>query len=283
MHHNISTICIVTKASHADAAALGQKLLGWFAARDVEVIICENGTPEWVHTRDDVKCDLVIVLGGDGTLLSVARQLVGREIPLVGINMGKVGFLADIPSDAWEERLQAILDGEVEFRRRLALSCTVTRGDETVFSGVAANDFVINRGALARITTLDLAINGTSMGEIRADGIIVASPSGSTGYAISAGGPLVHPDMDAYSVTPVCAFLRSFYPMVLPGEHVFTATVRTHDADLFLTQDGQEGVLLHPDDIVSISKAKGGLLYAEFDDNSYYKKLITRGFIRENC
>ncbi|MFA9395943.1 MAG: NAD(+)/NADH kinase [Halodesulfovibrio sp.] len=283
MHHKISNICIVTKASHEEAASLGQKLLEWFAARNVQGVICENGTSEWLYTREAVQCDLVLVLGGDGTLLSVARHLAGRDIPLVGINMGKVGFLAEIPSDAWEERLQAILDGKVNFRRRLALSCTVTRGDEIVFSGVAANDFVINRGALARITRLELSVNGNPMGEIRADGIIIASPSGSTGYAISAGGPLVHPDMDAYSVTPVCAFLRSLYPMVLPGEHIFTAAVRTHDADLFLTQDGQEGILLQSNDVVSISKAQGGLLYAEFDDNSYYEKLLKRGFIRENC
>lgn len=283
MHHKISTICIVTKASYGDAATLGQKLLDWFAARDIQGVICENGTPEWSHVREAAKCDLVIVLGGDGTLLSVARRLVGCEVPLVGINMGKVGFLAEIPSDAWEERLQAIIDGEVQFRRRLALSCTVTRGDEIVFSGVAANDFVINRGALARVVRLELSVNGSPMGIVRADGVIIASPSGSTGYAISAGGPLVHPDMDAYSVTPVCAFLRSLYPMVLPGAHVFSAAVRSHDADLFLTQDGQEGILLESDDVVSISKAEGGLLYAEFDDNSYYDKLLKRGFIRENC
>ncbi|MEZ0574560.1 NAD(+)/NADH kinase [Halodesulfovibrio aestuarii] len=283
MHHKISNICIVTKASHTAAAALGQELLEWFAARNVRGVICENSTPEWGYIREAVQCDLVLVLGGDGTLLSVARHLIGREIPLVGVNMGKVGFLAEIPSDAWEERLQAILDGEVEFRRRLALSCTVTRGDEIVFSGVAANDFVINRGALARVVSLDLSVNRNSMGEIRADGFIIASPSGSTGYAISAGGPLVHPDMDAYSVTPICAFLRSFYPMVLPGEHVFTAAVCTHDTELFLTQDGQEAVLLQTDDVVSITKAQGGLLYAEFDDNSYYNKLLKRGFIRENC
>ncbi|OBQ52644.1 NAD(+)/NADH kinase [Halodesulfovibrio spirochaetisodalis] len=283
MHHKISTICIVTKASHEEAAALGKKLLGWFAARNVQGIICENGTEQWADTRKSIQCDLVLVLGGDGTLLSVARHLVGREVPLVGINMGKVGFLAEIPSDAWEERLQAVLDGNIQFRRRLALACTVTRGDEIVCSGVAANDFVLNRGALARVVRLDLSVNGSPMGEVRADGIIVATPSGSTGYAISAGGPLVHPDMDAYSVTPVCAFLRSLYPMVLPGEHIFSAAVRSADADLFLTQDGQEGVLLQTDDVVSISKAQGGLLYAEFDDNSYYNKLLTRGFIRENC
>ena len=262
---------------------LGQELHRWFDKQGVVGQICENGTTGWVSAAEGLKCDLVVVLGGDGTLVSVARDLVGSDIPLVGINMGRVGFLAEISSMAWQERLTAILQGDVAFKRRLALSCIVKRDNEIVFEGVAANDFVINRGALARVIKLDIDVNGNPMGHVRADGMIFASPSGSTGYAISAGGPLVHPDMDAYSITPVCPFLRSFYPMVVPGEHVMTATVTTYGAELFLTMDGQEGVLLQSGDTIAISKAEGGLLYAEFDDNSYYTKLLTRGFIRENC
>ena len=283
MHQKISNVCIVTKAAYAEATELGQRLLDWLVQRDVHGVVYENGSTDWLNESKADSCDLVVVLGGDGTLLSVARHLVGREIPVVGINMGKVGFLAEIPKDAWEEHVQALLDGKVALKRRLALSCTVERNGETVFRGVAANDFVISRGALARVVHLDLEVNGEPMGMVRSDGIIIASPAGSTGYAISAGGPLVHPDMDAYSVTPICPFLRSMYPMVLPGEHSFVAIVRSHDADLFITQDGQEGILLKDGDKISISKAKDGLLYAEFVENSYYSKLLSKGFIGEKC
>ncbi len=281
MSPTIQYVYLVTKAEHTAALELAAAIREWLVARGVAADVFENGKAPWQRADLSRPGGLVLVLGGDGTMLSVARRLVGTDVPVLGVNMGRVGFLTEVTVDSWQEQLARMLDGHVTLTRRIALRCTVERGGHQVYSGVAVNDLVVHRGALARVIKLDLFVQGERLGALRADGLIVSSPTGSTGYAVSANGPLVHPDLDAYSVTPICPFLNALKPFVLCGDMELGITILDTDTDLFLTQDGQDGVVLKSGDRISITRAKQGLLYAELGCASYFTRLRTRGFYKD--
>lgn len=281
MSRTIHHVYLVTKAGHAAALELAATMQPWFEQRGVRATVFENGTLPWQREQLVREGGLVLVLGGDGTMLSVARRLVDSDVPVLGVNLGRVGFLTEVSRDAWQEQLERLLDGNATYTRRLALSCRVQRGDHTIYSGVAVNDVVVHRGALARVIRLEMFVQGERLGSLRADGLIVSSPTGSTGYAVSANGPLVHPDLDAYSVTPICPFLNSLKPFVLCGGMELGIVIQDTDTDLYLTQDGQDGVVLKSGDTVTVCRAKQGLLYAELGCASYFTRLRTRGFYKD--
>lgn len=281
MSRTIQNVFIVTKADHAAALELAETIKSWFLDQDLVAEVYENGRLKWQKVELPKAGGLVLVLGGDGTMLSVARRLIGTDVPVLGVNLGRVGFLTEVSVDLWREQLPRLLDGSVKYNRRFALSCSVERGGHRIYSGVAVNDIVVHRGALARIIKLELFVQGERLGSLRADGLIVSSPTGSTGYAVSANGPLVHPDLDAYSVTPICPFLNALKPFVLCGDMELAVVIQDTDTDLYLTQDGQDGVVLKSGDRVSITRARQGLLFAELGCASYFSRLRTRGFYKD--
>ncbi len=281
MNRTIQSVCIVTKAGHLEAMALADTMKAWFELRGCWCDVFENGKPGWRSAILARGNGAVLVLGGDGTLLSVARRLVNTNVPVLGVNMGRVGFLTEVAMDSWESQLERLLDGRARLVRRLALSCMVERQGYTVFSGVAVNDLVVHRGALARVIRLDLSVDDEPLGGLRADGLIVSTPVGATGYAVSASGPLLHPDLDAYSVTPICPFMNALRPFVLSGHMVLTVHVGDTDTDLYLTQDGQEGVVLKAGDKITVSRAAQGTLFADLGSASYFTRLRTRGFYKD--
>lgn len=280
MKRTISSVYIVTKAGQAAALELAGNMQAWFRGQGVAADVFENGSAAWKQLAFAQE-GIVLVLGGDGTMLSVARRLVGTGVPVLGVNLGRVGFLAEVSSDRWQEELIRLLDGRAGFARRVALACTVEREGALLHSGVAVNDVVVHRGALARVVRLELAVQGERLGDLRADGLIVSSPTGSTGYAVSANGPLLHPDLDAFSVTPICPFMNALKPFVLRGDMEFSLLVHDTDADLHLTQDGQEGVALRCGDRIRVTSAPGGLVFAELGCASYFSRLRTRGFYKD--
>lgn len=277
------SVLIVTKKGRADAHSLGQQISQWFTAIGVSCRI--EQAPVSLLPRDELIAgiDLTIVLGGDGTILGVARKLIGSAIPIFAINMGTVGFLTGAPATAWQEALQSIMAGNVQISPRLALAFSVRRHGELVASGGAINDLVIHRGSLARVISLGIAVDGQHLTAMRADGLIISSPTGATGYAVSAHGPLLHPALEVYSVTSICPFLCNCPPMVLPASSVCSVRVRKSTDEVYLTVDGQEPFALHMDDIITVQGMPSAFHLGTLEGSSYIDKLHTCGFVHETC
>lgn len=225
---------------------------------------------------------MILTLGGDGTLLAVARAVLELGIPILGLNLGKVGFLTELSPTDWRESLTAILRGEYDMSLRLVISFNVLRRGQEYYRGYAINDLVISCGSLARMIRLDMWYGSDHLGTVRADGMIVATPTGSSGYSISAGGPLIYPELNVFALTPICPFLHAFRPMVLPFENDLRVLVRDADVDVHLTQDGQTGVLLAPGDNIFASRAEKPLNLIRPLHSHYAHKLKSKGFVRES-
>ena len=241
-------ILLVYKARHEKAAALAQEAAQWLRqnGHDVAGVICAGtDTPAYATTP----LDFVVVFGGDGTMLGVARRLVGRNVPVLGINFGRIGFLTDAQPEQWREKLEESLTGMEPVRSCMALQWTLTRKGEQIASGCAVNDVVLSRGSLSRLVLFDVYIAGERLGSLRGDGMIIATPVGSSGYSVSAGGSLLHPSMEAVAITPICPFLNTISPMVFPGDTECRFQILQGSTDCYLNVAGQEGQQLELGDI----------------------------------
>lgn len=261
--------------------ALAHNMQQWLEAHNCQATILPSGTEQPAY--ESLRAQLVIVLGGDGTLLGVARHFVDSPVPLIGVNFGKVGFLADVDASQWEAALSAFLAGKTCLLKRMALRWKVLRAGEMCHQGVAINDVVINRGSLSRIIYLEVSTDQSPIGRVRADGLIIASPMGASGYAVSAGGPLVYPSIDAFTVTPICPFLCNFPPLVLPYPLQIRAVVLSDYTETHLTIDGQEGLPLLHGDTVCVEGVPEGIHFARLTAESYFARLKARGFIEEHA
>lgn len=172
------------------------------------------------------RCDVVVVVGGDGTMLGMARDLAPHDVPLIGVNQGRLGFITDVPVGSAGESLARMLAGEFEEERRAVLQGQVERDGETIFEAIAVNDVVISRGATAGMVELRIDIDGHFMASQRSDGLIVASPTGSTAYALSAGGPIVHPSIDGWVLAPIAPHTLSNRPIVVPQTSTISVEIR---------------------------------------------------------
>jgi len=224
--------------------------------------------------------DLFLVFGGDGTMVSVARQSLGMDIPVAGINFGQVGFLAELSEDTWQEALDATLSAGFMVQRRMALRYALYRGHECIRQGEVVNDVVVTRGKVARLVNLQLSVNGLSFVTLRSDGLILSTPTGASGYAGSAGGPLVLPTLNAYVVAAICPYLSSFPPLVLNYETRLSVTVGEMVPDLYLTLDGQEAHVLSGGDRLEVSGVPDRILLADFGRKDYFFRLIQAGFVQ---
>ncbi|NLW81027.1 MAG: NAD(+)/NADH kinase [Desulfovibrionales bacterium] len=278
----ISNIVLAYNDGNKLAGNMAGQIREWLIVEGRSVRIVES-TKEKVHcvsTWEDV--DMILTLGGDGTLLSIARAVLDLDIPILGLNLGKVGFLTELSPTDWRESLTSILRGEYDMSLRLVISFSVIRRGQEHFRGYAVNDLVISCGSLARMIRLDMWYGNDHLGTVRADGMIVATPTGSSGYSISAGGPLVYPELDVFALTPICPFLHAFRPMILPFENDLRVLVREAVSDVYLTQDGQTGVVLVPGDNVFASRAEKRLHLIRPVHSQYAHKLKSKGFIRES-
>lgn len=270
---------VVAKPRQREAARLAEDIARRLLEHRCAVDIVTAG--EGDAYRRFFPVDLVIVLGGDGTMLEVARRFVGTPVPLVGVNFGKVGFLAELPIVEWESGLEIFLAGKAVLLRRMALRWRVLRQGGEAASGFAVNDVVISRGALSRVITLDISVDDQKMCRVRADGLIISSPLGASGYAVSAGGPLIYPDMDVLTVTPICPFLCNFPPVVLPHPMTVRASVQPGAMETYLTIDGQQGVTLESGDGIEVRGVPDGVRFARLRPHDYFQRLRTRGFVQE--
>lgn len=201
------------------------------------------------------QCDLAITIGGDGTLLNTARNMVDSEVPILGINLGRLGFLVDISPDEMAARMKEILQGEYEEEHRILLSCTIEHQDGTVSKSDAFNDVVIHKWEVARMIETETYINGRFLNYMRSDGLIVSTPTGSTAYALSGGGPILEPSMDAMILVPICPHTMSYRPIVLEGDsEVEINVISQPHSHAQVTCDGQINLGVVSGDVVKIRK-----------------------------
>ena len=238
-------------------------LVKFLRSRDVEIVpdeFCarmmrEAGLGAATSAKPPVGCDLAIAIGGDGTMLRAARLLADYNVPLLGINRGRLGFLADIPADAVESHLAQILDGQYVEDERFQLHCQVDRGGKTVLESSAFNDVIIQKWNIAKLVELQTFVNGTLLHSQRGDGMIISSPTGSTAYALSGGGPILHPSLDALVLVPICPHTLSNRPIVIDGNSTVEVVVGTPEIDrASLTCDGDITCELQTNDRVIIRK-----------------------------
>jgi len=282
MPNKIHHVQIMTKMGDRRALDLGHEIAVWLSAKGVEAQVRE-------HCQDSGDCfpcgpgrpDMALVLGGDGTLLSVARLAMPAGIPLLGINLGHLGFLAKAGAADWLAGLSRLMERGLEVEERLALCCEVVRDGKVVRQGCAVNDVVVSRGAMARLIRLGLSCQGEHVADLRADGVIVSSPTGSTAYAISAGGPVIHPDMQALGVTAICSFMSILRSLVVPAHFCVEVLVEEACGEVFLTEDGQQGLHLRTGDVVRVTKAEQGLKLVRLNGTGYFATLGEKGFARQ--
>ena len=215
-----------------------------------------------VHPPEELaaRADAVVVLGGDGTLIRAARMLGGRPVPILGINLGSLGFMTEVPAAEGLDVLDDLLAGRATVQPRMKLGCRLFRRGELIVEDEVLNDVVINRGALARIADHETRIDGKLIATFKSDGLIVATPTGSTAYALAAGGPIVHPGLDCALIVPICPHALTQRPLVVPGDQVVTIHLSSEVADVYLTIDGQSGHALQPDDRLEVRRSPNRVL-----------------------
>jgi len=222
--------------------------------------------------------DVVIVLGGDGTVLASGLRCTPSHTPMLGVNLGRFGFLSEALPEQLETALERLIEGDYEIEERLTLSCEIIRGATIVGVELALNDVVVAHGPLARVLHLATTVNGKYLTTYVSDGIIVATPTGSTAYSLSAGGPLVHPDVSVMLLTPICPHTLTTRTLVVPDHHEIEIQVERTEGDYIqVTLDGQRGLPLEPGDKIRITKAKDSTrLITRVGGASFYEKLQTK-------
>jgi len=220
--------------------------------------------------------DVVFVLGGDGTMLNVSRLVAEKGIPILGINLGSLGFLTEVNRDEIFNAVDTMLNGGCVIEERLMLSASIHRDGKKISEYTVLNDVVINKGALARIIDLETNINGSYITTFKADGLIISTPTGSTAYSLSAGGPILYPTLGSIVLTPICSHTLTNRPIVLPEDFNIEIIIKSLSEDVFLTLDGQVGFSLRIGDVIEVNKAdyKAKLLVPAKRD--YFKVLRTK-------
>jgi len=266
-------VAVVAKRDSAEAARTARELAEWLERRGLEVAVdcdAEHGPPG-VLTGDGA-FDLVVVLGGDGTLLSVARYL-STAVAVLGVNLGHLGFLTEIGRDELYPTMVEVLAGRFALERRALMDLDLRRADGSRESYRLLNDAVIAKSALSRIIELTLSVEGELVTTYRSDGLIISTPTGSTAYSLSAGGPIVHPTLPVALLTPICPHTFSLRPIVVPDESRVEVTLDTDQEKVFLTLDGQEGTQLAYRDSVSLRRSPIEVHLVKVSGRSFYDSL----------
>jgi NAD+ kinase len=273
MTSRIQRVGIVVKERLPGAPEVVATLGAWLRDRGVEPI------DESQLSRDQIPdaVDVVVVLGGDGTLLSMADRIghAGRDIPILGVNFGSLGFLTEVRVNELYPSLEAVLNGTARFDERLLLHAEATRPGGEIEHHIALNDVVFTKAALSRMIELSVVVNGSFVTVVKADGLIVASPTGSTAYNLAAGGPIVHPAVDALVLTPIAPHTLTNRPVVIPAASTVDVQPHVHSDtdDIFVTYDGQTGYPLHGGDVVRIRRSQQALRLVKAPQRAYFEVL----------
>lgn len=286
MKPRIARIGIVAKQGLAAASEHLARLEVWLRERRIDLVyetstalLMPNAASHANRSRDDLPhhVDLIIVLGGDGTLLSVADRIAqaGRNIPILGVNFGSLGFLTEIRIDELYPSLQAVVDGTATYEERLMLAATATLGGKADETRIVLNDVVFTKGALSRMIELSVSVGGRFVTCVKADGLIIASATGSTAYNLAAGGPIVHPSVDALVLTPIAPHTLTNRPVVIPADAEVEVRPESPGGseDVFVTYDGQYGYAVHQGDRIRVRKATQVLRLVKAPARGYFELL----------
>jgi NAD+ kinase len=280
---SVRRVGIALKPNKPEAGPVVQELIAWLGQRDREVLLdpeaaaaCPACGPQRSRVELAAQSDLIVVLGGDGTILSISRLMGSREVPILGVNLGGLGFLTEVTLPELFPTLEAVLKEECAVSRRRMLAAQVRRAGASVGDYEALNDFVINKTALSRIVELETFVNGEYVTTYRADGLIVASPTGSTAYCLSAGGPILYPTLSALVVIPICPHTLTNRPLVLPDSAQIEVVQRSAGEDMHLTVDGQVDVALQHRDSVVVRRSSHVITLVKSPKLNYFELLRTK-------
>jgi NAD+ kinase len=283
---SLKLAAIVSRPARQEVASVVPELLKWLHAHGYNVIV-DPETAKYSPGEEEVPrsqmstrpLDLVVVLGGDGTLLSAARATAPIDVPLLGVNLGSLGFLTDVPLASLYPMLEQIVRGDAGVEHRTLMQCDLVRGEHVRGTYLVFNDAALNKTALARLNNYDLFIDGSFVSSYRADGIIVATPTGSTAYSLSAGGPVLMPSVKAFVITPVAPHALTHRPLVVPDSVVVELLLRSVEEVAYLSLDGQPGLDLRDGDRVlcRLSEHKVSLFRTEHDFFSVLRSKLKWG------
>ena len=272
-------IGVFCKPKAPSATDILGRLIPWLRKQNYHIFL-DTGTAAIINETSSYEkreipqqADLLIVLGGDGTLLSVARAAHPHNIPILAVNLGSLGFLAEISIDELYPTLENILAGKFEIENRMLLNACIWRNGEKVEDHNVLNDVVINKGAVARVINLQVLVNGQYMTSYRADGLIIATPTGSTAYSLSAGGPIIHPSMHTLVLSPICPFTLTNRSILIPDQSIIQVKLAAEYDDVRVTLDGQEGYDMRAGDILEIKKTKTSFQLIRGPNKNYYQIL----------
>jgi NAD+ kinase len=279
----VTRVGIVAKPDAARAQGVILQLLPWLTSRGHSVVL-EKETADLVPSavtdaasRAELpgQVDLLIILGGDGTLLSMARAVGDLGVPLLGVNLGGLGFLTATTLDEMFPALEAYFAGCMAIEERMLLAARIVRNNQPLGEYAALNDIVITKSAMSRIIDLSVSVDGRHATAYRADGLIISTPTGSTAYSLSAGGPILFPTMDAVVLTPICSHTLTNRPIVVPGTDRIEVTLLA-DQEVMATMDGQVGVGLREGDTVEVCKAAARIRLVRFPQKDFFSVLRTK-------
>jgi len=270
----IRSVGIVVKPNNDEALRTSNELSEWLNARGISVRCSPFvGDHECREGEFDLAADLVVVLGGDGTMISTARLVGDAQILVLGVNYGSLGYLAEFRIEEMFPALEAILIGDYAVDRRVMLKAEHWRNGEMLAAGRVLNDVVINKAAIARIIGIDVKLDGQFVNGFRADGLIVSTPTGSTAYNLSAGGPIIYPSMNAVVLTPICPFTLTNRPIVVPDTAMIELELENENEGVVLTLDGQTGYPMRARDRVRIRKSSTTFNIVQPANRNYFDVL----------
>ncbi|HEB11769.1 MAG TPA: NAD(+)/NADH kinase [Spirochaetales bacterium] len=268
-------ILIIVNTLKEGTSALLEEAKSYFKERGKEVLVIPLNNNFSSGGLSDK--DIAITMGGDGTLLHCARILAGADIPILGVNAGDFGFITEISKDEWIEAYEEYIAGKLEVSRRVMFNANVTREGSIIASFRGLNDAVIRSSSVSRIIRLRVFLSKTYIGRYRADGVILATPTGSTAYSMAAGGPILHPEMDAFILNPICPFTLSNRAIIIPGDESLEIEIeREQRAGIMLTIDGQDVFQLTPGDRVAVKKSSKCCLIIRSNKRNFYEVLRTK-------
>lgn len=267
---SVKQIGLVVK-NDAQAEKKARELVKWLGNK---CVVIDTRKSKKTDIPDDLLC--IIVLGGDGTFLSVARFIGNRDIPLMGVKFGEVGFLAETTEDKLYDAVTLLLEGKYLIHKRTRLDIKVMRDNKQIIDVDVLNDAVINKSALSRLASCKVYLDSIYLTTYKADGLIIGTPTGSTAYSLAAGGPVVSPEVPCIILTPICPFTLTNRPLIIPDSIKLEICLEGGPEDMVLTLDGQEGFEMDPEDKIFIKKSRNDIKMISFENQSYFKILKTR-------
>lgn len=276
------SIAVFPNIEKTDAPQVLARIIRFFRERDVRLMLPADAAAFFscgaygIEAIENRPMDMALSIGGDGTLLGICRRVYERDVPVCGVNIGTLGFLADIELPELEAKLAKILRGEYYLEERAVIAGYVRRGGKERFLGRAVNDVVVTKGAAARMLQLGLSVGGCHVADYKADGLIVSTATGSTAYSLSAGGPLVSPKLRVLLLTPICPHTFNARPMVIDENDEVMVHVAAGHQDMIAAFDGQENFPLLPGDDVVVRRARRPVRIVKFEDKNYYRTIRTK-------